>query len=86
MDNRVEVWRLIARQSPALGTDVLGAEIIPNRYRHRIVSELETALGGNVRIGRIAWGITTGLWVEVYEFSVAGASAVCCLQKKVFSP
>jgi hypothetical protein len=50
--------------------------IDPNLYRERIVSELEKTLGGTVRIGRITWGINTGLWVEVQESSVAGSSAI----------
>ena len=49
--------------------------IDPNRHHDWIVSELEKALGGSVRIGRITWGITKGLWIEVNEFSVAGSSA-----------
>jgi uncharacterized protein involved in outer membrane biogenesis len=47
-----------------------------NRYHDRIVSQLEKSLGGNVRIGRITWGIATGLWVEVQGFSVAGSTAI----------
>ena len=50
--------------------------IDPNQYHSRIVSELEKALGGTVRIGRISWGITNGVWIEVEEFSVAGSSAM----------
>ena len=50
--------------------------IDPNQYHGRIVSELENALGGTVRIGRITWGITNGVWIEAEDFSVAGSSAM----------
>ncbi len=44
-----------------------------NRYRDRIVSEIEKATGGKVALGRIAWGISTGLWVEADGLSIARA-------------
>ena len=49
--------------------------IDPNRYHDRIVSELERALGGRVRIGHITWGILKGLWLDVDGFEITGASA-----------
>ena len=46
-----------------------------NRYHALIVSELEHAVGGNVELGRISWGIRRGSWIEVDSLSVVGASA-----------
>jgi hypothetical protein len=46
----------------------------PNRHHNRIVSELEKALGGKVRLGHISWGILNGLSVEVDGLEVTGAS------------
>ncbi len=48
----------------------------PDRYHDHIVSELEKALGGKVRIGDISWGILKGLWLEIDGFEVTGASAI----------
>ena len=50
--------------------------IDPNQYHGRIVSELENALGGTVRIGHITWGISGGVWIEVEDVSVAGSTAM----------
>lgn len=47
----------------------------PDRYHDRIVSELEKALGGKVRIGDISWGLLKGLWLEVDGVEITGASA-----------
>ena len=47
----------------------------PDRYHNQIVSELEKALGGKVRIGDISWGLLKGLWLEVEGFEITGASA-----------
>jgi hypothetical protein len=51
-----------------------------NRYNSRIVAEIEKALGGNVQIGGISWGIIGNLdlrdiYVELDGFSIEGASA-----------
>ena len=46
-----------------------------NRYHGFIVSEVETAVGGKVKLGHISWGITHRLWLEVDEFSITDASA-----------
>ena len=50
--------------------------IDPNQYHGRIVSELENALGGTVRVGRITWGITNGVWIEAEDVSVADSSVM----------
>jgi hypothetical protein len=50
--------------------------IDPNQYHGRIVSELEKALGGTVRIGHITWGVSSGVWIEAQDFSVAGSTAM----------
>jgi uncharacterized protein involved in outer membrane biogenesis len=46
-----------------------------NRYHGFIVSEVEKNTGGQVKVGRITWGITHHLWLEVDEFSITDASA-----------
>jgi uncharacterized protein involved in outer membrane biogenesis len=47
----------------------------PDRYHDRIVSELEKVLGGKVSIKDISWGLLKGLWLEIEEFEITGASA-----------
>ncbi|MCU0596621.1 MAG: AsmA family protein, partial [Desulfobacterota bacterium] len=47
----------------------------PDRWHNRIVSELEKALGGKVRIDDISWGFLKGLWLEVDGVEITGASA-----------
>ncbi|MGA6927364.1 MAG: hypothetical protein WBY88_16875, partial [Desulfosarcina sp.] len=46
-----------------------------NRYHGLIVSEVKKVVGGTVKLGRISWGITHRVWLEVDGFSVVGASA-----------
>ena len=46
-----------------------------NRYHGFIVSEVEKAVGGQVKLGRISWGITHRIWLEVDGFSILDASA-----------
>ena len=46
----------------------------PNQYHGRIVSEVQKAVGGEVRLGHIKWGISKDVWVEVDGFSVWGAT------------
>ncbi|CAB1068541.1 hypothetical protein D1AOALGA4SA_400 [Olavius algarvensis Delta 1 endosymbiont] len=46
-----------------------------NRYHGLIVSEVEKAVGGKVKLGRISWGITHRIWLEVDGFSIIDASA-----------
>ncbi len=48
----------------------------PNRYHGLIVSEIETAVGGKVTLGRMSWGITHRIWVEIDGLSIVGASAI----------
>ncbi|MBW1772300.1 MAG: AsmA-like C-terminal domain-containing protein [Deltaproteobacteria bacterium] len=48
--------------------------IDPNEYHGRIVSEVQKAVGGEVRLGHITWGISKGVWVEVDGFSVKDAA------------
>ena len=60
----------------AIITSLLLPRLIdPNQYNGRMVSELEKALGGRVRMGHITWGILKGLWLEVDGFEITGASA-----------
>ncbi len=44
-----------------------------NRYRGAIAAEIEKATGGKAALGRISWGIATGLWVEADGLSIARA-------------
>ena len=46
-----------------------------NRYHGFIVSEVEKAVGGKVKLGRISWGLTHRIWLEVDGFSIIDASA-----------
>ena len=46
-----------------------------NRYNGLIVSSLEKALGGKVRLGHIRWGISEDIWIEIDGFSVVGNTA-----------
>jgi hypothetical protein len=46
-----------------------------NRYHALIVSTIQKATGGSVRLGRISWGFTPGVWVEVDGIAIADASA-----------
>lgn len=48
--------------------------IDPNRYRGQITSELEEAMGGEVTLGRLSWGIANGVWLEADGFTVKGAT------------
>jgi hypothetical protein len=62
------------------GVFVLAAIIIPkvldlNRYRGRIVAELESALGGQVTLGEITWGVSNGLWMRLHDLTVRDATA-----------
>lgn len=47
----------------------------PNRYHGLIVSEIETAVGGKVTLGRMSWGIRHRIWLEIDGLSIVGASA-----------
>ena len=46
-----------------------------NRYHGFIVSEVEKAVGGKVKLGRISWGFTHRIWLEIDGFSIVGPSA-----------
>ena len=46
-----------------------------NRYHGFIVSEVEKAVGGKVKLGRISWGVKHRIWLEIDGFSIVGASA-----------
>ncbi len=46
-----------------------------NRYHGFIVTEVQKASGGQVTLGRISWGFTHRLWLEVDGFSIANPSA-----------
>ena len=46
-----------------------------NRYHGLIVSEVEKAVGGQVKLGRISWGIAHRIWLEVDGFSITAATA-----------
>ena len=45
-----------------------------NRYNGLIVSEVEKALGAEVKLGRISWGMSHGIWLKVDGFSILDAS------------
>ena len=47
--------------------------IDPNNYNELIVNNIEEALGGQISLGHISWGIANGIWFEVDGFSIVGA-------------
>jgi len=49
--------------------------IDPNRHHKRIVSVIQEAVGGEVRLGRMTWGISNGVWVEADGLDISGADA-----------
>jgi uncharacterized protein involved in outer membrane biogenesis len=60
---------------------VVGVFTVPrlidlNRYNAPIVSAIEKALGGKAQLGRITWGLHTGLWLEADGLSLSGAPGV----------
>lgn len=46
-----------------------------NHYKGLIVAEVAKAVGGQVKLGRISWGITHRIWLEIDGFSIINASA-----------
>jgi hypothetical protein len=46
-----------------------------NRYQGFIVSEVQKSVGGKVKLGRISWGITHRIWLEIDGFTIIDASA-----------
>ncbi len=46
-----------------------------NRYRGWLVSIIEDAVEGEVKLGHITWGISDGIWLATDQFSITGASA-----------
>ena len=46
-----------------------------NRYNPLIVTQVEKAIGGEVGLGNLSWGISDGIWLEINDFSIHGASA-----------
>ena len=58
---------------------IAAALIVPrfldlNRYNGLITSKLEAAMGGEVTLGRLSWGITNGVWLEADGFVLKGAT------------
>jgi len=49
--------------------------IDPNRYSDRIVAELRTSIGGDVRLGHMTWEISDGVWVEADGLEISDADA-----------
>jgi len=48
----------------------------PDRYHDRVVEELERALGGDIALGNMDWGLSTGLWVKIDSLVIRNATAV----------
>jgi hypothetical protein len=59
----------------AIAAVVLPKVLDPNSYHDELVTAAENALGGKVQLGKITWGITHQLWLEVDAFSVVNATA-----------
>lgn len=45
-----------------------------NNYRDLIAKEIEAAVGGEVKLGSIQWGIKKGIWVEMDGSSLSGST------------
>jgi uncharacterized protein involved in outer membrane biogenesis len=75
-------WKKLIIVLVALSIVAIAAAIIipklldPNEYRGLIISELEKAVGGQVDIGHISWGLGHGISFKVDGFSIRGASAM----------
>jgi len=46
-----------------------------DRYNNLITSELEKAVGGQVTLGHLSWGISNGVWLKADGFTVQNATA-----------
>jgi hypothetical protein len=60
---------------------IVAAIVVPrlvdlNRYRGDIESGIESALGGNVVLGNISWGIANGIWLKADLLTIRDATAV----------
>ena len=75
------IWkRLGVSLGILLGVLVIAAIAAPmlldlNRYHGLIVSEVQSAVGGKVTLGRITWGIHHRIWLDVDGFSIVDATA-----------
>ncbi|MGD8775540.1 MAG: AsmA-like C-terminal domain-containing protein [Syntrophobacterales bacterium] len=73
-------WKRVTIILAVLAVVVIAAVIIIpkfldlNRYNGLITSELEKAMGGEVTLGHLSWGITNGVWLEADRFAVQGAT------------
>lgn len=47
--------------------------IDPNNYNKLIVKNMKEALGGQINLGHISWGISNGIWAEVDRLSIVDA-------------
>jgi len=74
-------WKIIAIVAGILAAVIIALAVVlpifidPNRYHSRIVSEIQKAVGGDVRLGHMTWGISNGVWVEADSLEIADADA-----------
>jgi uncharacterized protein involved in outer membrane biogenesis len=56
-----------------VGIFTLPKLIDPNNYHNLIVKNMKEAIGGEISLGHISWGIANGIWFEVDGFSIVDA-------------
>lgn len=56
---------------------IVGPRLVDlNRYRGNIETGIENALGGNVILGEISWGISNGIWIKADRLAIRDATAI----------
>ncbi len=56
-----------------VGIFTLPKLIDPNNYHDLIVKNMKEAIGGEISLGHMSWGIANGVWLEVDGFSIVNA-------------
>lgn len=75
-----EKWRKVGIIVAVVAVIVIAAALIVpgffdlNRYNALITSQLEEAMGGEVTLGHLSWGISNGVWIETDGLALKGAT------------
>jgi AsmA protein len=70
---RITISLIIVLILIVAGIFILPKLIDPNNYRDLIVENMKEAIGGEISLGPISWGIANGIWFEVDGFSIINA-------------
>jgi uncharacterized protein involved in outer membrane biogenesis len=70
---RIGISLIILLILVVVGIFTLPKLIDPNNYHDLIVKNMKEAIGGEVSLGHISWGIANGIWVEVDGLSIVDA-------------